>query len=127
MLIGSACAPKPLRPILSSLVIGAAPCKGMDNLTGYDTGLGYEGTDLRYYEDEQYTRDNSDLVDGFDEELDALPRYGVCAECKQAARFQLIDVGIGSYEFWGATGNHVEMVWASECCEGEEQEKEQAD
>ena len=73
----------------------------MDNLTGYETDLG-------------------------DEELDALPRYGVCAECKQAARFQLIDVGIGSYEFWGATGNHVEMVWASECCEGEEQEKEQA-
>ena len=98
----------------------------MDNLTGYDTGLGYEGADLRYYEDEQYTRDNSDLVDDVDEELDALPRYGVCAECKQAARFQLIDVGIGSYEFWGATGNHVEMVWASECCEGEEQEKEQA-
>ncbi len=73
----------------------------MDNLNGYETDLG-------------------------DEELGGRARYGVCAECDQKAQYRLMYFGIGSYEFWGATGNHVEWAWASECCEAEEQEKEQA-
>ena len=42
-----------------------------------------------------------------------------CSYCNQACDVEEVDEGIGSYEYWGATGVDVKMVEVSACC-GEE-------
>ena len=42
-----------------------------------------------------------------------------CGECKKECEGDWIDVGIGSYEFWGARGCDTRMVYVSKCCEGD--------
>jgi len=42
-----------------------------------------------------------------------------CGECKKECEGDWIDVGIGSYEYWGAKGNDVRWVYVSKCCEGD--------
>lgn len=42
-----------------------------------------------------------------------------CSECKQEAEPVQRDFGVGSYEYWGAKGNHQKLRWVSECCDGE--------
>lgn len=41
----------------------------------------------------------------------------VCSCCGAPVRGKVIDLGIGPYEFWGATGVHHEYTVSSECCE----------
>lgn len=42
-----------------------------------------------------------------------------CSYCNQECDVEEVDEGIGSYEYWGATGVDVKMVEVSACC-GEE-------
>lgn len=46
-------------------------------------------------------------------------RSGYCSECKNACDGKWIDVGIGSYEFWGQRCNDTQWVEVSNCCEGD--------
>lgn len=41
----------------------------------------------------------------------------LCAACGQPAELIEVDFGIGPYEFWGATGVHVDIQTVTECCE----------
>lgn len=42
-----------------------------------------------------------------------------CGECRKECDWQLLDYGIGGYEFWGARGCHTNMQTVSTCCEGD--------
>ena len=42
-----------------------------------------------------------------------------CAHCLQECKVVTIDEGIGSYEYWGATGVDIRLVEVSDCCEGD--------
>lgn len=42
-----------------------------------------------------------------------------CTECGEECSIKVIDEGIGSYEFWGARGIHVDKRTVSSCCEAE--------
>lgn len=42
-----------------------------------------------------------------------------CKECKKEARTVERDFGIGSYEFWGATGVDSNVLEVTECCDGD--------
>lgn len=42
-----------------------------------------------------------------------------CGECKQECEGEWLDFGIGSYEFWGATGVDIQMGYVSKCCGGD--------
>ena len=42
-----------------------------------------------------------------------------CAHCLQECGIITIDEGIGSYEYWGATGVDIRLVEVSDCCEEE--------
>lgn len=46
----------------------------------------------------------------------------ICASCGLAAEFKEMDFGIGSYEFWGVVGRHVDIQVVSKCCEASEGE-----
>lgn len=39
-----------------------------------------------------------------------------CGECHEACEIAWEDVGIGSYEFWGAPGVDVQLEPMSDCC-----------
>lgn len=41
---------------------------------------------------------------------------GFCSECGEPANGKWEDNGIGSYEYFGARGHHVDWRWGSECC-----------
>lgn len=43
----------------------------------------------------------------------------ICPHCGENVEGTWEDVGIGSYEYWGAKGNDVQMVFLCENCEGE--------
>lgn len=40
-----------------------------------------------------------------------------CADCEQPCEGDLIDVGVGSYEFWGQRGVDRDLQYLSDCCE----------
>jgi len=40
-----------------------------------------------------------------------------CAHCLKECGTTTIDEGIGSYEYWGATGVDIRLVEVSDCCE----------
>jgi hypothetical protein len=42
---------------------------------------------------------------------------GFCSECRKPCVKIRRDYGIGSYEYWGATGVHHNWQTVSECCE----------
>jgi hypothetical protein len=42
-----------------------------------------------------------------------------CTYCRQECGENIIDEGIGAYEYWGATGVDIKPVLVSDCC-GEE-------
>ena len=41
----------------------------------------------------------------------------ICKGCGEEARLIKIDVGIGSYEYWGCRGNDSQIEVVTECCE----------
>ena len=41
----------------------------------------------------------------------------VCLDCGEPANLQLVDFGIGPYEFWGRTGWDRDIQLATDCCE----------
>jgi hypothetical protein len=42
---------------------------------------------------------------------------GICSECKEPCEAIILDFGIGSYEYFGAVGNHKQLAVVSNCCE----------
>lgn len=42
---------------------------------------------------------------------------GTCTECLQPCNVELVDFGIGSYEFWGAKSVDKRVEAVSDCCE----------
>ena len=42
------------------------------------------------------------------------PKY--CSYCNQECEVEVVDEGIGAYEYWGATGVDVRLVEVSSCC-----------
>ena len=42
---------------------------------------------------------------------------GICTNCKESCKVELIDFGIGSYEYWGAPGYDINIQAVSNCCE----------
>ena len=44
---------------------------------------------------------------------------GICDECGEECEFYMEDVGIGSYEYWGAPGVDVQWVEISCCCDAD--------
>jgi hypothetical protein len=42
-----------------------------------------------------------------------------CSECKKPCEVELVDDGIGPYEFWGMKGVDRRMVAVSDCCEAD--------
>ena len=44
---------------------------------------------------------------------------GICSACGEACTSVMVDEGIGSYEYWGATGTHHEWQEVSPCCHEE--------
>ena len=42
---------------------------------------------------------------------------GTCANCGFECEVRVIDVGVGHYEYWGATGWDSKLVVVSSCCE----------
>jgi hypothetical protein len=49
---------------------------------------------------------------------------GFCEECGEFCEGRMTDVGIGPHEFWGSTGNQVDIRILSPCCEAEINENE---
>ena len=47
---------------------------------------------------------------------DDLPGSGWCVECGQECTPIAVDNGIGSYDYWGATGVHTQIDIESDCC-----------
>lgn len=45
------------------------------------------------------------------------PKY--CTACKQECEVEVIDEGIGAYEYWGAKGVDIRLVEQSQCCEAD--------
>ena len=43
----------------------------------------------------------------------------ICGACRCHCSPKWVNTGIGPYEFWGATGNDVQMEWESDCCGAE--------
>ena len=41
---------------------------------------------------------------------------GYCGECGQPCDVDIVDEGIGHYEFWGQVGNHSNLCAESSCC-----------
>lgn len=56
--------------------------------------------------------------DEHDDDPDA-GEEGICTDCGEPCHAVRIDVGIGPYEYWGATGVHHDWRWLSPCCEAE--------
>lgn len=52
------------------------------------------------------------------------PDSGWCSECGKECGVQVLDYGIGGYDYWGARGNDIQMCAVSDCCEGEVLESE---
>ena len=50
------------------------------------------------------------------------PDPGYCPDCKEMVIPELVDIGIGAYEYWGARGVHEDRRWVCPCCESELQE-----
>jgi len=44
---------------------------------------------------------------------------GICPACKKPCDVYAEDVGIGSYEYWGAKGFDSQIMYLSECCDEE--------
>lgn len=44
---------------------------------------------------------------------------GICDDCGFACTAELVDVGIGPYEFWGYQGYNQDIRPLSPCCEAE--------
>jgi len=42
---------------------------------------------------------------------------GKCTKCYEACNVVVADFGIGSYEYWGATGTDIQIEVFSDCCE----------
>lgn len=42
-----------------------------------------------------------------------------CRACREECQVVEIDLGIGAYEYWGATGVDSHVVRASNCCEAD--------
>lgn len=45
--------------------------------------------------------------------------YGYCPQCECNVRTARKDFGIGSYEYWGARGRHVDMRDVCPNCDGD--------
>ena len=41
----------------------------------------------------------------------------ICTFCRHPCTPQVIDVGYGAYEYWGATGVHTQLDVVSDCCQ----------
>lgn len=41
----------------------------------------------------------------------------ICTSCGEPCDPMIIDLGIGSYEYWGAPGIDVQLTVVSQCCE----------
>ncbi len=42
-----------------------------------------------------------------------------CTACDQECRAEEVDLGVGAYEYWGATGVHRDIHVLSDCCEAD--------
>jgi hypothetical protein len=42
------------------------------------------------------------------------PKY--CVFCRQECTVEIVDEGIGVYEYWGAPGVDVQLTEVSDCC-----------
>jgi len=40
-----------------------------------------------------------------------------CGSCEKECDVHIVDEGIGHYEFWGQTGNDVQLAVVSDCCD----------
>lgn len=45
--------------------------------------------------------------------------YYYCSECRQLCHDVERDFGVGTYEYWGATGVDSRVARVSECCDGD--------
>ena len=43
----------------------------------------------------------------------------ICSECGEENEGQLLDFGIGSYEYFGSRGFHSDVQFVSTCCEAD--------
>lgn len=60
----------------------------------------------------------------YDEEESPLAgRTFRCKRCGEECDAFYVDAGIGPYEYWGATGRHVQMEIVSGCCDGPVEEQ----
>lgn len=50
----------------------------------------------------------------------------ICKACEKECAVTTIDVGIGSYEYWGAPGYDSQLCQVSLCCEADYEVKEDA-
>lgn len=42
---------------------------------------------------------------------------GICSNCKEPCEVNIVDIGIGQYEYWGAKGRDVQLEALSTCCD----------
>jgi len=42
---------------------------------------------------------------------------GICTNCKEHCEVNIVNNGIGPYEYWGAKGNDVQLEATSNCCD----------
>lgn len=42
-----------------------------------------------------------------------------CEACGKPCSIQVVDYGIGAYEYWGAPGFDIQLCEVSDCCEAE--------
>jgi hypothetical protein len=52
-------------------------------------------------------------------DIDDDTHYGYCPACKCNVRAASVDFGIGSYEYWGCRGVHVDIREVCPDCEGD--------
>jgi hypothetical protein len=52
---------------------------------------------------------------------------GICSFCKKPCFVNIVDFGIGQYEYWGASGVDTQLAVVSTCCEAPVFEEENSD
>ena len=60
-----------------------------------------------------YEYDEYDLLD---HEQGGEVERGFCPDCNKECIIIMVDMGIGPYEFWGASGRDVQMAAVTDCC-----------
>ena len=74
-------------------------------------------SDYRYDPEDSY-----DKYDAADEGGELLGLRFRCTSCGEECGGKYVDNGIGSYEYWGYRGRHVQKDLASDCCEKDVEE-----